>query len=154
MLAELGGYGHADLRDIQYELALAQRATAYTCRGQINWGRHFPWLKVRLSEAQNHRCCWCHKLMDDTGPRDDRPTFEHIIPLSRCGEDAPANLAIACYRCNQDRGNEPFPPSPTTSLSVRHTGRGIEDRLSLATSLPNNRGITAIDRQAKPDRLK
>jgi 5-methylcytosine-specific restriction endonuclease McrA len=33
--------------------------------------------------------------MDLDGPRDDRPTFEHIIPLSRGGEDTPANLAIA-----------------------------------------------------------
>ena len=116
MLAELAGSGQADLRAIEFELALAQRCTAYTRRGQIPWTRHFPWLRDRLSEAQNHRCCWCGKRMDETGPRDDRPTFEHVTPLSRGGEDTPANLAIACLRCNHDRGDGETPPSTTMPL--------------------------------------
>jgi 5-methylcytosine-specific restriction endonuclease McrA len=110
MLAELGGFSQAHLRDIEYELALAQRATAHTRRGQMHWGLHFPWLKSRLSEAQNHRCCWCGKRLVESGPRDDRPTFEHAIPLSRGGEDTPANIVIACYGCNQRRGNADWPP--------------------------------------------
>jgi 5-methylcytosine-specific restriction endonuclease McrA len=118
MLAELGGLGRADLRGIEYELALAQRATAYTRRSQVQWGRHFPWLKGRLSEAQNHRCCWCGKKMDMDGPDDDRPTFEHIIPLSKGGEDTPANLAIACYRCNQNRGNDEWWPGAGQGIAA------------------------------------
>lgn len=114
MLAELGGFGRTNLREIEFELALAQRATAHTSRGQINWCMHFPWLKSILSEAQNHRCCWCGKPVDANGPRDDRPTFEHLIPLSKGGADTPANLVIACYSCNQQRGNADFPPSAVT----------------------------------------
>jgi 5-methylcytosine-specific restriction endonuclease McrA len=117
MLAKLAGAGQADLRAIEYELALAERSAALTCRGQIPWARHFPWLRDRLSEAQNHRCCWCGKRMDKTGPFDDRPTFEHVIPLSRGGEDTPSNLAIACMRCNNDRGNGEAPPSTTLPLN-------------------------------------
>jgi 5-methylcytosine-specific restriction endonuclease McrA len=118
MLAELAGSGQADLRAVEYELALAQRAAAFTCRGQIPWARRFPWLRDRLSEAQNHRCCWCGKRMDETGPCDGRPTFEHVTPLSRGGEDTPANLAIACMRCNNDRGDGEAPRSPPQPLNL------------------------------------
>jgi 5-methylcytosine-specific restriction endonuclease McrA len=109
LLAELGGLGPAAIPDIEYELAWAQRSTAYTARGQIPWSRHFPWLRNRLSEAQGHQCCWCRKRMIEAGPLDDRPTLEHIVPLSEGGEDTPANLAVACFRCNNRRGNGDLP---------------------------------------------
>jgi 5-methylcytosine-specific restriction endonuclease McrA len=47
--------------------------------------------------------------MDVTGSLEDRPTFEHIVPLSDGGEDAPTNLAIACFSCNNRRGNGDLP---------------------------------------------
>jgi 5-methylcytosine-specific restriction endonuclease McrA len=109
LLAELGGLDPAAIPELEYEIAWAQRSTAYTARGQIPWSRHFPWLRNRLSEAQNHRCCWCRKPMDEAGPLEDRPTFEHLVPLSEGGEDTPANLAIACFRCNNRRGNRDLP---------------------------------------------
>ncbi len=118
MLAELAGQREADLRAIEFELALAQRAAPYSRRGQVPWARYFPWLRDRLSEAQNHRCCWCGKRMDETGPYNDRPTFEHVIPLSRGGEDTPLNLAIACLRCNHDRGDGDAPPSATLPFDL------------------------------------
>jgi hypothetical protein len=39
--------------------------------------------------------------MTDDGPRDDRPTFEHIVPLSKGGVDSPDNLAIRLLRLQQ-----------------------------------------------------
>ncbi len=109
MIAALGGFGHAETQEIEHALAVAQRSSAYTNRNNINWALAFPWLKDRLSEAQNHRCCWCGKRMDGAGPRDEQPTFEHVVPLSRGGEDSPVNLVIACYKCNQRRGDGDTP---------------------------------------------
>jgi 5-methylcytosine-specific restriction endonuclease McrA len=31
-------------------------------------------------------------------------TLEHILPQSHGGDDTPANLAVACQRCNQGKG--------------------------------------------------
>jgi 5-methylcytosine-specific restriction endonuclease McrA len=74
---------------------------------RFNWGRHFPWLRSRMCELQGNKCCWCGCTMEDDGPRKRRPTFDHIDPLSRGGRDAPDNIAIACYECNQDHDNKP-----------------------------------------------
>jgi 5-methylcytosine-specific restriction endonuclease McrA len=125
MLTELAGDG--SMRDIEHELALAQRASSHTHRGHINWARHFPWLRQRLGNLQNHRCCWCGKRMTDDGPRDHRPTFEHIVPLSKGGADSPTNLAIACYGCNWRRGDVELSPAqvrPSRSIlrQVKPTG--------------------------------
>jgi hypothetical protein len=119
MLTELAGSGQGSIRDVEHELALAQRASSHTHRGHINWARHFPWLKKCMGELQNDRCCWCGKRMMDDGPRDDRSTFEHIVPLSKGGADAPDNLAIACYGCNQRRGDgEQSPARVQPALSI------------------------------------
>lgn len=32
-------------------------------------------------------------------------TWEHLVPRSRGGTDAPWNLALSCYPCNHRRGN-------------------------------------------------
>lgn len=109
VIAALGDFGPAEMREIEHALAVAQRSSAFTRRNNINWGIAFPWLKERLSEAQNHRCCWCGRRMDIAGPRDDQPTFEHVVPLSKGGEDSPVNLVVACYRCNQQRGDNDTP---------------------------------------------
>lgn len=78
-----------------------------TDRGGIFWqamniGRR---LFTCLCEAQNHRCCWCGVRMDEMAPdKRDRPTFEHVIPLSDGGTDSPDdNLAVACRACNLGR---------------------------------------------------
>lgn len=35
------------------------------------------------------------------------PTFEHVVPRSKGGLDEIDNLAIACRRCNGERGSGP-----------------------------------------------
>jgi 5-methylcytosine-specific restriction endonuclease McrA len=109
VIAKLGDFGPVAMREIEHELALAHRARLYTNRNRINWALAFPWLKERLCEAQNHRCCWCGKRMDCAGPQDDQPTFDHVVPLSKDDEDSPLNLVIACYRCNHQRGDDDAP---------------------------------------------
>lgn len=62
-------------------------------------------LKRRLCEAQNHRCCYCGARMDEAGPKELRPTFEHVQARTNGGSDRADNLVIACLGCNLRRGH-------------------------------------------------
>jgi hypothetical protein len=48
-------------------------------------------------------CCYC-----DMPLAADQVTLEHIIPDSKRGTFNSTNLTIACYECNNRRGNKPF----------------------------------------------
>lgn len=45
------------------------------------------------------RCVYC-------GATDTRLEVEHLVPRSQGGSDRVSNLAIACHRCNQTKGNQ------------------------------------------------
>ena len=62
------------------------------------------WLKTLLSEAQNHRCCWCGQSMTEEPGRKHSATIEHVVPKSQGGADHWDNYAAACYSCNNKRG--------------------------------------------------
>jgi 5-methylcytosine-specific restriction endonuclease McrA len=105
-LRRIGGFGPEAMRDIEHDLACALVVAPHNSRKTINWSRHFPWLRPRLSEPQGHKCCWCGCMMAEDGPRHQRPTFDHVHPLARGGKDAPDNLAVACRQCNQEHDNK------------------------------------------------
>ena len=48
-------------------------------------------------------CCYCDKLLDPP-----EITLEHIVPGSKRGTFNSTNLTVACYPCNNRRGNRPF----------------------------------------------
>lgn len=56
-------------------------------------GRDAAIVRVRLCEAQNHRCIYCH-----TSSRE--MTIEHIVTKSQGGRNVWSNLVAACSRCN------------------------------------------------------
>lgn len=89
-----------------YDKALAQ-AWMVGPRGRIIWQRAIPDLKERLSEAQNHRCCYCGFRMNESTHWRRYPTFEHVIPVSTGGADLPDNIVIACFDCNSSRSSLP-----------------------------------------------
>ena len=60
--------------------------------------------RTRLSEAQNHRCCWCGCAVTEQRDKKNSATIEHIVPRSLGGANHPDNYAIACSSCNQKRG--------------------------------------------------
>ena len=60
--------------------------------------------RTMLSEAQNHRCCWCGIKVTELRDRPDSATIEHVVPKSHGGADHPDNFAIACHSCNGNRG--------------------------------------------------
>jgi len=54
----------------------------------------------RLIEKYGDRCFWCgHNLAPEA------ITVDHYIPLSKGGSNKTDNLRLACYGCNQKRGN-------------------------------------------------
>ncbi|MCW6053385.1 HNH endonuclease [Lyngbya sp. CCAP 1446/10] len=48
-------------------------------------------------------------------------TIEHLQPKSLGGSNALPNLRLACFTCNNSRGNSPFPPR--TARESAHTQR-------------------------------
>lgn len=62
---------------------------------------------VRLSEAQNHRCCYCGGDMLMIRDHPLSATVEHVIPRSQGGTNCWSNVVAAHERCNQRRGSDP-----------------------------------------------
>lgn len=77
-------------------------------------------LKVRLSEAQNHRCCYCGVQLVFGGTSPQSWTFEHVRPRAHGGKTSFGNCVIACRACNEARDTMPVreflkqiaPPDP------------------------------------------
>lgn len=62
-------------------------------------------LLMRLSEAQNHRCCYCSGEMTFDLHKDTSVTRDHVIPRVFGGQTTWENLVAACCKCNHTRGN-------------------------------------------------
>lgn len=65
------------------------------------------WIRNRLAEAQNWRCCWCTKLTVPEPNRKDSATIEHVVPRCKGGADDFGNYAMSCADCNNKRGTKP-----------------------------------------------
>lgn len=65
------------------------------------------WLRCRLAEAQNWKCCWCGRETTEVSGKKNSATLEHIVPRCQGGTDDPDNLAMACSRCNSKRKHTP-----------------------------------------------
>lgn len=65
---------------------------------------------LRCSEQQNHRCCYCgrktwHPSYNENGPKRSMATLEHVHTRREGGTDSMNNLAMAYYRCNNERSD-------------------------------------------------
>jgi len=63
-------------------------------------------IREKLSERQNHRCCYCGVRMQEIINHDTAPSLDHIQPRIYGGRFLQDNLVVACRRCNQTRGCE------------------------------------------------
>lgn len=61
-------------------------------------------LRARLATEQGGKCCYCKRPFTEVGPT--RATFEHKKPKRFGGKDLVKNLAVACWHCNQHRGQQ------------------------------------------------
>lgn len=64
------------------------------------------WLRTRLAEAQNWKCCFCGCKMTEFRGMAHSATIEHVIPQTFGGTDDPENLAASCNSCNNNRGTD------------------------------------------------
>lgn len=65
---------------------------------------------VRITESQNHRCCYCGHLMIRHLHQNGRPTprnaatKDHVLPKTYGGATTYENMVAACLQCNNLRG--------------------------------------------------
>jgi 5-methylcytosine-specific restriction endonuclease McrA len=97
----------------------AVRATHRWCSRQCR-NRHFGLVRARsrskpsaamytdreIFERDSWRCHICGKKVRQDVPRlhDEGATIDHLVPTSLGGEDEPANVATAHWKCNRDKG--------------------------------------------------
>lgn len=62
------------------------------------------YIRTRLAEAQNWRCCWCGCVCTEERGRSNSTSIEHVTPQSIGGADLWENYAMSCNRCNGARG--------------------------------------------------
>jgi 5-methylcytosine-specific restriction endonuclease McrA len=77
------------------------------------------WLRTVVSEAQNHKCCWCGRDTITKPNKSNSATLEHIIPRANGGTDDLDNLAMSCNKCNGKRGI--LPPEEFMAIISHNT---------------------------------
>jgi hypothetical protein len=90
------------------------------------WGGKYPKLKSaarlkKLSEQQNHRCCYCGKhtwssCFGEDGIWQDMSTIEHIRCRAHGGTNKKGNVVMACSECNNQRSRQ----NPIIFLYEKH----------------------------------
>ncbi len=62
--------------------------------------------KAELIKIHGSRCwhCKCYIPAEDL-------TLDHLIPKSKGGSNSLKNLWLACFPCNNSRGNNFYPPA-------------------------------------------
>ncbi len=64
--------------------------------------------KARISESQNHRCCYCGVRFHDDPKHPSYSTFEHVITQENNGNWSRDNIVLACMVCNIVRSKDRF----------------------------------------------
>jgi len=137
-----------DVPSIIYEMPTKKYwKSVYPDNGFQSWLAY--WRSV-LSERQNHRCCYCGTQMNDAKSGEnnsklDTSTVDHVIPKSKGGLDHPDNYVIACYGCNNLRGDQDafkFAESMDNGIAKNCNGRRIQNN-------PPNFDKTALRKQLK-----
>ena len=59
--------------------------------------------KEYLDETKNPKCIYCNCKLTPTNA-----TTDHIIPISKGGNNTQVNFIISCVKCNSERGDMEF----------------------------------------------
>ncbi len=71
-------------------------------------------VRREVAERAGHRCSYCRSPEFVGVPM----VIDHVIPLIAGGATAIANLALACYRCNEFKAARLNAPDPQTGETV------------------------------------
>lgn len=65
--------------------------------------------RLKVFERDKWTCHLCHRRIwryrDMKPPHPRSPTIDHVVPFDRDGTHEPANVALACFWCNSNKGN-------------------------------------------------
>jgi 5-methylcytosine-specific restriction endonuclease McrA len=61
------------------------------------------WAKTFIKRHRNIKCIYC-----ETELNDENVTADHIVPVSKGGNNTQINLVACCKDCNLERGNSDF----------------------------------------------
>ena len=105
-------------------IGLDLRQPDEVCLLPAKWGGKYPNMTSaqrmrKLSEQQNHRCCYCGvhtwtQHYGESGPWQTMATIEHIKCRRDGGTNKKGNIVMACSRCNNHRGR--YKNHPTMEL--------------------------------------
>ena len=97
-------------------IGLDLKAPDEVCLLPEKWGGKYPKMTgperiMKLSEQQNHRCCYCGvhtwcKHYGEDGPWQTMATVEHVLPRKNGGTNKKGNIVMACSECNNKRARE------------------------------------------------
>lgn len=59
--------------------------------------------KLTIEKGDISKCVYCETKLSD-----QNATSDHIVPISKRGNNCQVNLVISCRKCNSDRGNIEF----------------------------------------------
>ena len=63
------------------------------------------WMTKQLLNKHKGSCAICGESVQRKGDGPLRATMDHIIPLSKGGQDILSNLQLACRACNEKKGD-------------------------------------------------
>ena len=109
------------------------------CKGKV-YGKQRkepPLTNRALFRRDQNMCLCCGNHFDNI-----KLSRDHVVPLSRGGEDAWTNVVTACKRCNARKGNRlpdetnmellalPYRPNHAEYLALSHSGRILVDQMA------------------------
>jgi 5-methylcytosine-specific restriction endonuclease McrA len=71
--------------------------------------------KIQLLQEYGSCCWWCGRHLPS-----NQLTLDHLKPKSRGGSNSLENLRLACFPCNNSRGNSLYPPKKGGIVSPFH----------------------------------
>jgi len=84
------------------------------------------WLYARADAARGvFSCVFCGLRLVRTSlatrcPHERIATLDHLTPRLRGGSNTPANLVVACLRCNRGKGEEPLSAPGLVAADIAH----------------------------------
>jgi hypothetical protein len=100
-----GGGMHSPARsDYCVQCGLVYRKINKVTGGPIFIGASGQSLKIkyRLLLRDGNKCHYCRERFDE---KENQPTIDHVVAKSKGGENRIENYVLACYDCNQRKGD-------------------------------------------------
>lgn len=130
---------HGGLSRASGERTVVRLNSIIACKGKVfAKARKEPPLTNRaLFRRDRNVCLYCGQLFKEV-----QLSRDHVVPISRGGQDVWTNVVTACKRCNARKGSYaleecamellalPFRPNHAEYLALSHSGRILGDQMT------------------------